>query len=503
MALENFAIEARRRSGWEALDLGLVMLRQWRGPVYRAWFATWGLFALALSPLLWWSPVWFGVLVWWLKPLFDRVLLKVYAEATFGAAPTVKEVWRALPGLIRRSGMFAGLTWGRINTARSFLLPIVQLEGQRGREGRARRKLLSRRSLGYAVWLTLACVHFVVFLELSGLLLVEILLPSEAPDLFEWGAYFKGEQSRWAIVFANLAWLAAESMVEPYYVAAGFSLYLARRSELEGWDIEVAFRRLSLRKAAEHAAPLLRVLVAGLFGLLLATAAPQAGWAGEAVKCAPAAPAPSAKATPARETLRKVLQDPVFGCSVPDTKWERRSTDDPKPSPLPAWLRMLGEFGKVLARLLQGAVYVVGAGLIIFLAVLLYRRRNDWLGGPRAAALPETLFGLDVRPESLPADVGAAARALLAGGDVAGSLSLLYRVALSSLLHRRHIDFRSGDTEADCLARTRSKVATGAYAYFSRLLDAWKLTAYAHQPPAAAEIGALCDDWATHFGAGA
>ena len=65
MALENLAIEARRRTGWEALDLGLVMLREWRGPVYRAWFATWGLFVVALTPLLWWYPAWFGLLVWW------------------------------------------------------------------------------------------------------------------------------------------------------------------------------------------------------------------------------------------------------------------------------------------------------------------------------------------------------------------------------------------------------------------------------------------------------
>lgn len=501
MALENLAIEARRRSGWEALDLGLVMLRQWRSPVYRAWFATWGLFALALSPLLWWSPAWFGVLVWWLKPLFDRVLLKVYAEAAFGEAPTVRDVWRALPGLMRRSGLIAGLTWGRINTARSFLLPIVQLEGQRGRAARERRKLLSRRSMGHAVWLTYACIHFVLFLELSALVLMKMLMPSEAPDLFEWGAYLQGEESHWAIIAANLAWLAAESMVEPYYVAAGFSLYLARRSELEGWDIELAFRRLSRRRAAEHAVPVLRILAAAAFGLLLATALPQDGWAGEAVKCEAAAL--PAKATSAREIIHKVLQDPVFGCSVPDTTWERRRKDDPQPSQMPAWLRMLGEFGKFIAILLQYAVYVAGAGLLLFLAVLLYRRRHDWLGGPHTATLPETLFGLDVRPESLPDDVGDAARALLAGDDAVGSLSLLYRGALSALLHKRHIDFRQGDTEADCLGRARNRVEAAAHAYFSRLLDAWKLAAYAHQPPVATEIGALCDDWATHFRGGA
>lgn len=498
MELEHLAIEARRRSGWEALDLGLVMLRQWRAPVYRAWFATWGLSALILSPLLWWSPVWFGLLLWWLKPMFDRVLLKVYAQSTFGTAPTVKEVWRALPDLLRGSGLFADLTWRRINSARSFLLPVAQLEGQRGRAARERRKLLSRRSMGHAVWLTYSCLHFVLFFELSGLALMEMMLPSEAPDLFEWSNYFQGEESRWAIIAANLAWLAAESMVEPYYVAAGFSLYLARRSDLEGWDIEVAFRRLSRRKLAEHAAPAQRVLLATLFCLVLAAALPPAGWAGEAAKCESAAL--PAKATPVRAAIHKVLQDPVFGCSVPDTTWERRRKDTSEPDRMPEWLRMLGEFGRFVATLLQYAVYVVGAALLIFLAVLLYRHRNDWLGVPRATKLPETLFGLDVRPESLPDDVGAAARALLAGGDAAGSLSLLYRGALSALLHRRQIDFRQGDTEADCQNRARGRIDAASHVYFSRLLDAWKLAAYARQSPEIVEIGNLCDDWATHFG---
>lgn len=502
MALENLAIEARRRSGWEALDLGLAMLRHWRAPVYRAWFSTWGLAALALSPLMWWSPLWFCLVLWWLKPLFDRVLLKVYAEAAFGAAPTVRAVWRALPGLIRHGGLFAALTWGRISSARSFLLPIVQLEGQHGRAARQRRKLLARRTLGYAVWLTYACIHFVVFLEFSLLLLVEVLLPREAPGFFDWGAYFRGENAPEMLIFFNLAWVAAECMVEPYYVAAGFSLYLARRSELEGWDIEVAFRRMSQRRAAEQGAmvaPARALAVVLAAGVLLGSALPGVAWAGAAPREACSAPATPC---PARETIGKVLEDPVFGRSVPDTTWERRSKA-PDPGELPAWLRLLGEFGRFAAKLLQGAVYVLGAGLLLVLVVLLYRRRHDWLRSQTPVDLPDALFGLDVRPESLPADVAAAARALLAAGDAVAALSLLYRGALSVLVHRRRIEFRRGDTEADCLERTRSRLEAAGQAYFADLLDAWKLAAYAHQPPRGEEVGRLCESWTAHFGGAA
>ena len=39
----------------------------------------------------------------------------------------------------------------------------------------------------------------------------------------------------------------AMSLIAPFYVAGGFALYLNRRSELEGWDIEICLRRLLAR----------------------------------------------------------------------------------------------------------------------------------------------------------------------------------------------------------------------------------------------------------------
>ncbi|MCU7958847.1 MAG: hypothetical protein KZQ58_02400 [gamma proteobacterium symbiont of Bathyaustriella thionipta] len=40
---------------------------------------------------------------------------------------------------------------------------------------------------------------------------------------------------------------AAVFLLEPFYVAAGFSLYLNRRTLLEAWDLELAFRKMSQR----------------------------------------------------------------------------------------------------------------------------------------------------------------------------------------------------------------------------------------------------------------
>jgi thiosulfate reductase cytochrome b subunit len=42
---------------------------------------------------------------------------------------------------------------------------------------------------------------------------------------------------------AALLYMAVVAVLEPFYVAAGFAMYLNRRVELEAWDIEQEFRR--------------------------------------------------------------------------------------------------------------------------------------------------------------------------------------------------------------------------------------------------------------------
>ena len=108
-----------------------------------------------------------------------------------------------------------------------------------------------------------------------------------------------------------------------------------------------------------------------------------------------------------------------------------------------------------------------------------------------------------MRPESLPDDVAAAAAQLARSGNLIGALSLLYRGALVTLLHRDRIELVSGDTEADCLTKTRSRLAAPTYAYLARLLSAWQAAAYAHRMPPQPEVEQLASEWPAFFRAGA
>ena len=489
MRLEQIAIVLRRRNAWEALDLGHTLMRAWAAPGYRAWFATYWLIGIPILLLLWpWQSIALTVL-WWLKPAFDRVLLFVYSRSLFGTSTNVRDVWRALPALLKSPGLLSALTIRRFSLQRSFLLPVWQLEQQRGKDARARFKVLARRTGGNAVWLTFVCANMVSVIGISLMLLVEVLMPRGQEAFFFNNGFFNDDFPHAKHFLANLLFMIGETVVEPLYVSSGFALYLNRRSELEGWDIELALRRLAARLRSGTAA-LVRSLavlaIAAGIGLFAATL-PDAAWAETA----------KAESRP-KQVVKEVLADPVFGKEIEEMRWQAR-TKEGKRQPPPEWMKPFLAFFEFMSQVMRGLVWV---GALLLVAVLIYlvmRYREAWFRGNRDAP-PDFLFGLDVRPGSLPADVVAAARAALAAGRVDEALSLLYRGSLVALIHRWQVDFRAGDTEDDCLRRTRGAIGGNAHRYFDELFAAWRATAYAHMPPATAAIENLCAAWNEHFG---
>ena len=509
MELDRLGVELRQRNGFESLDLGLAMLQAWRKPVLAAWCATFWPFALVVSVLLWRHPAIAHLVVWWSKPFFDRVLLHVYGAAMFGAPPDLRDTLRALPRLATRTALLPALTVMRLSMARSLFLPVVQLEGQRGAPARARRRVLGARAYGHAAWLTFFCSNLVGIWAFGAMLLLLQLLPIESVQGLGWQSLLDDPDSIGLRHAMNALFFLADTIVEPYFVAAGFSLYLNRRSELEGWDLEVAFRRMAHGRAAARgaatAAMLALVVAAGVLmapAPVLAAYATPPSTARSPDSAAPRAgdPLPFPRGAIKRE-LAQVLADPVFGHKETRTRWVPRARDDKATGPdrLSAWLERIARIMDALARPARIAVWVVIAVAIGALVYVLVRYRERWLPARIRRAVPATVFGLDVRAQSLPADVAAAARAALAQGDVAGALGLLYRGALFALIHFAAVDFHAGDTERDCWRRAAPALAGDAGRYFRSLLDAWLRTAYAHRAPPHDELARLCDEWPRHF----
>ncbi|MGE5825743.1 MAG: hypothetical protein ACM36A_14230 [Bacteroidota bacterium] len=480
MRAEDVAVQLRPRNPWEAMDLGFAMARRWSIPIWGAWFAVCLPTVLALSLAFRASPWLAALSLWWLKPLLDRFVLHVTSRAVFGTAPSVAATlgaWRE----ILSPGLLGALTLHRFDMARSFLLPVWQLERQTGREARARRTTLQRRTRSYAVWLTLICLNVEGLVLICAGLLLNLLKPAEVYSGFDLLESLRGASGARAWTWQDtLAYAAAMSAIEPLYVAAGFSLYLNRRMTLEAWDIELGLRRLGERLSAS--APALGAIALGLV-LICATA-------GSAALAAPASP---------KQEIAKVLATTEFSTQREITVWRYRGSGHAPPRadrPAPG-----EDATTALGRLLAKAVQLAGwLALAVLLVVLVaYAARLLPSTAPPQAAPPAFHAAAH---ESLPSDIAGTAGALLAAGKPREALSLLYRGALATLSRRYRLEIGEAETEGECVARARSALPAPTLAYFDALVQAWGSTAYAARAPDAARTQSLCRDWNLHFAPG-
>lgn len=468
----DIAITLRRRSPWEAMDLGFTMLRRWWRPVYAAHALIFVPLIGALIAACWaFNKLWLAMLIlWWLEPLYDRVVLHVLSRAVFGELTSWRDVLRQ-SGQWLGTGLFWALTFDRFDLARSFNLPVRQLEGQRGRERRARKNVLGRRTRTYAVWLTVVWLHFEAVLIWSAGGLAGLLLPAQAErarsedDSF-FGSMF--EMLQRASVDDAIVYAAVIFLLEPFFVAAGFALYLNRRTLLEGWDIEVALRRI----AEKHAVPAMIAVFALVFAAM---------------------PSPVyAQAKDAKKEIAEVLKAKEFGYHRQTEGWrakqrpEEKKTDSRRGN----WFGL----GYALANAIEVLLWIA-AGAIIAYALWWAARMLPRRGAapPEPYRPPAALFGMELAPETLPPDVGAAAAALAREGKLREALSLLYRGALSELVHKRGVQLLTSHTEGDVLR------LSGEPPYLEALINAWRNCAYARRMPEATAVERLAVDYKTAF----
>jgi hypothetical protein len=146
------------------------------------------------------------------------------------------------------------------------------------------------------------------------------------------------------------------------------------------------------------------------------------------------------------------------------------------------------------ARLL---VWALGALALAWLVVRIRRWVQVRAGGGRhrMAPLPSHIGSLDIRPESLPDDVGSEVASLWQRGQRRPALSLLYRGALSRLVHLHAVPIRNASTEGECVKLSEGRLAPVSLEFFARLVAAWQLAAYGGRLPPTAGVLALCAEF--------
>jgi hypothetical protein len=139
------------------------------------------------------------------------------------------------------SRLWFTLTVQRLSLWRTLTQPVYQLEGLSPWTARARVKQIRRRNAGAALVMTSTFVSAETALTIALTSLTYWFAPSgQTPDLM--AALFGDVPGLLSIAFP-VAYALVVLFLEPFYVAAGFAMYLNRRAELEAWDIEQEFRR--------------------------------------------------------------------------------------------------------------------------------------------------------------------------------------------------------------------------------------------------------------------
>ncbi len=470
MRLEDLTIVLRPRLPWEAVDLGCAMVRRDFGRLFALWITTVLPVWVLICALLPNSPQLAGFIIWWLKPLYDRVPLYHLSRAAFGVRPGFVETLKAWPRLWF-SQFLPALLWRRFSFIRSFALPAQMLEGLRGAVMRKRVKTLAVDGGGSGIMVSYS------FLKLELVLLIGLCFTTYdfLPETWrpDWSGLFETMDATSLIKTPFIWWytgcyMLAMSVVELFYVGAGFGLYLNCRTRIEGWDVELAFRRL----AARLAPPVLAVLALALF----------------------LAPLTSHAAENATDVAAEVLKSPDFEVHKVKT-WEWVPKFDPDKldeSNLPR-----GDFSFVF-MVGEALFYLVLVGLVVWLIWFIVKNAHVFSMRRNAkveAAAPKVVMGMNITRESLPDDILAAAMAAWDAGNAREALSLLYRGSLSWLVTRRRVPIRDSDTEEDCLIHVVRAGDKTEADFFRHLTGAWVQTAYATIPITRDELTALCASW--------
>ncbi len=530
MRIESLTVALRPRTAWEAVELGTALTRRHAAAVWKPWLAL-TLPILLLANALAWAidAVWLaGLLMWWLKPVFDRIPLYVLSRAVFGEVPTVRQTLQAQRSWGLR-WLLPYLTWRRFGPVRSLYLPVDLLEGGRGSEAGVRRRTLGAPAYGVSSALTLVCVNFEIALCLGMLGAVMLFVPNEYfSQVGSTALTALRDMPDWLSVVCNLVAWAATSLIEPFYVGAGLGLYLNRRTEIEAWDIELALRRLGARLANAATAAL---LLAFAFAAMPMASHAQDGRGQSHANAQPAQGHESGSAVVpdvagkqrSGNKITRVTPEQIFGRSLVDDASLRKAVAkayaDPTVSPtrtVATWkardpkardekkrddndVRWLGN---AVALLSEFGLWIVLAGLVVALVLTAPR----WLVWFRdgVAREPRELDGLRLsdlaEPElPLPDDVPSAVRRLWRDGRQREALALLYRASVEAMVARTGATLVPGATEAECLRASRKLARSDDRDAFARAVRTWQFAAYAQRFPAGDELDGLIDELAGRF----
>lgn len=492
--LNSGILALRRRSLWEAADMGLLLWRRNLGYliVFFAipfWVCAFALLLAGNAGLADLLPgglrgnlsllcAW--LILWWFNPLFDRFVLHVVARRYFEPSVPFRHLFRGLGASLCR-GLAGDLLWRRFSPWRAAVMPIRVLErggparDRKGKRVTARKRALVNGGLHFCIFLSAWC-PLLQWMLVGGETLFIFFISGLFSDTFQTEGQTFGLFSGSGGLYLYTVWCVNYLVVESLYVCMGFGLYLNSRVEVEGWDIELLFRTFvtRYRKAA--------ALVLLLFGLGLPRLT---GVWGQSP--APGSLPPELGAAMPAEVLEEILDREIRG---ERKTWGIRfkvEEEEPEPGTVTgtyfSWVDVLKKYGAILLR---GVLILALAALVLVCVIFVYRRRNRLFQPVEA---PD-IRGSRPVPAPAPEFLLEEAEGSYRRGLLREAWGLCYAAVLEALTRCYRLRFPPGATEYRCLALVRRHPAgrqTGLERSFADLIRHWTALAYGGiRPPGGA-----------------
>jgi hypothetical protein len=467
------ALALRRRSGWEAADAG-ILLWQKNAPALLCFYGIpLGIFTAAgfFLPEDW--VMYFGLVLWWQKPFFDRFALHVISLRFFDPLAPFPRLFKGLGKSLKR-GIIGDLLWRRFSPCRSSRMPLIVLEGLKGATLKKRRALLSSHGLYFGFPITVICLVLNTVLTYGELAFIygvfELVQPGFLGDIWD----FSVGLTRLTLL---LSWFN-QIFLETLYVSMGFGIYINSRVETEGWDIELLFK-----KCTEKAGRFGAIKPAALCLILAFVVAPVRSGSQEAASGSPELFVPAPLPEQSALELEEVLASKDFGERKPSWKIQFKEDGDEENAASNfdlAWRDLdfpwLKEFLGITIRTVIALAVIVG---LFWAAAYFYRYRKAFPGG-KGPAVYGTRNNAD-DPEALLQK----ASAFHAEGRTREAWAFCFRAFIAAFSIRRGIVFPPDATEYEAAALTGTQ--NGG---FPRFVSRWVAFAYGGRTP---EEGAFDD----------
>jgi hypothetical protein len=438
----------RERKFWESTDFAVLMFRRFL-PVIACCFGTMYI-AISLAVLFTLGPtlqILPALIVWWLKPLWERIIIAPIGLLFFNPEANAKSIFVSMKRVFSIE-LLSSLTIFRFSFRSAFLSPVDMYEHPARSARKARRQWLCRGIDGQLF--SLAAMFFVLDLLVFLSIYLGIMVVVSASMVGTHDSQFKPDY-----IVLTLSWIAALLVTEPLYALSAFALYINRRTVHEGWDLRLEFGKLGNRPTEKPRKTIFFSIIFLCFFFQ--------GFETHSLDAAP----PPKESYEAR--LERIIRDPEFGETKKVTVL--RFKEEPERETGTTDMSVPSFF--VSANILRALAILGGSIIVVFLLVFLIRRYGGREKKEKVQAPKPSVRIAQPDKEKRDRLLGEALDEWNKG-DERGALSCLYQVGISLATKRYKVRLPDSATEGTCLMLVGRSGARQAFVeLFARITGSW------------------------------